>query len=154
MTASISENRKSSLLTSLQKFISRSKCRKHKLFSLVGTLSFVCKVIPAGCIFLRRLIDLSCIVQRMHYRIRITNEARLGMQWWLDFLPSWPGTSLILNTDWSSSATKYLFTDASSTVGWGTYWSGRWLQAHWPPIQSSRSIVWKELYAIVIATNT
>ena len=154
MTASISGDRKCSLLASLQEFISRPKCTKRELLSLVGTLSFACKVVPAGRIFLRRLIDLSCTVQRMHHHIRITNEARLDMQWWLDFLPSWPGTSLILDTDWSSSTAMHLFTDASSTVGWGAYWSGRWLQAHWSPTQSSRSIVWKELYAIVMATNT
>jgi len=34
------------------------------------------------------------------------------------------------------------------------YWSGWWLQAHWSPTQSARSIVWKELYAIVMAKNT
>ena len=79
----------------------------------MGTLSIACKIVPAGSIFLRRLIDLSCTVRRMHYQIRITEAARLDMQWWLDFLPSWPGTSLKFETDWSSSSAMHLFTDAS-----------------------------------------
>ena len=48
MTASISGDRKCSLLASLQEFISRPKCTKRELLSLVGTLSFACKVVPAA----------------------------------------------------------------------------------------------------------
>ena len=48
----------------------------------------------------------------------------------------------------------YLFTDASGSEGWGTYWSGKWLQARWTPIQQSMDITWKELYAIVTAVHT
>jgi len=48
----------------------------------------------------------------------------------------------------------YLFTDASGSEGWGTYWSGKWLQARWTPIQQSMDITWKELYAIVTVVHT
>ena len=47
----------------------------------------------------------------------------------------------------------HLFTDASGSDGWGAYWSGHWLQAHWTPTQKSMDITWKELYAIVIAVH-
>ena len=48
----------------------------------------------------------------------------------------------------------HLFTDAAGSDGWGAYWSGHWLQAHWTPTQQSMDITWKELYAIVIAVHT
>ena len=129
MMASISDERKSLMLEELQSFTTRKKCTKRQLLSLIGKLSFACKVVPAGRIFLRRLIDLSITVQRFHHHIRISQEARLDIIWWLDFLPTWPGSSLILDTHWTSSPSMNLYTDASGSEGWGAFWCGRWLQA-------------------------
>ena len=47
-----------------------------------------------------------------------------------------------------------LFTDASGTNGWGAYWSGKWLQKHWSEAQIHKDIMWKELFAIVMAVHT
>ena len=69
MTAGISQERKQDLLSSLKSLRKRNKCTKHQLLSLVGKLSFACKVVPAGRIFLCRLIDLSCTVTRMHHHL-------------------------------------------------------------------------------------
>ena len=79
MQASISVERKLDLLTELKNLHSLPKCTKHHLLSLVGKLSFACKVILAGRIFLRCLIDLSCKVKHMHHHIDITVEARLDI---------------------------------------------------------------------------
>lgn len=154
MTAGISTERKADLLLSLQALRQKDKCTKYQLLSLVGKLSFACKVIPAGRIFLRRLIDLSCKVSRMHHRLRLCRDAHLDLDWWLAFLPTWSGTSQILESNWSTSPSMSLYTDASSTLGWGAYWSGHWIQAHWSQDQIGRDIVWKELFAIASAVNT
>ena len=63
MTASISDECKSLMLEELQSFSTRKKCTKRQLLSLIGKLSFACKVVPAGRFFLRRLIDLSMTVK-------------------------------------------------------------------------------------------
>ena len=154
MTASISSERKQELLSALQSMIERRKCTKQQLLSLIGKLSFACKVVPAGRIFLRRLIDLSCSVSRIHHHIRLTKEARLDMYWWFNFLPQWSGTSCILETEWTTTPSMNLYTDASGTLGWGAYWSGRWLQAHWSLDDCKKDIVWKELFAIVAVVNS
>ena len=57
MTASITYERKQDLLSSLRSLLQYSKCTKCQLLYLIGKLSFACKVIPAGRIFLCRLID-------------------------------------------------------------------------------------------------
>ena len=121
MQASISMERKLELTMELHRIYSLPKCTKHQLPSLVGKLSFACKVIPAGGIFLRHLIDLSCKVKFMHHYIDITAEARLDIAWWLAFLPSWDGTSYILETEWTTSHCMSLYSDASGTLGWGAY---------------------------------
>ena len=56
---------KSEALTSLlrQWSTTKKKATKREILSLIGKLSFAAKVIPAGRIFLRRLIDLSTSVK-------------------------------------------------------------------------------------------
>ena len=70
MTASISNERKSLMLEELQLFVQCKKCTKRELLSLIGKLSFACKVVPAGHIFLHHLIDLSMTVKYVHHHIR------------------------------------------------------------------------------------
>ena len=119
MMAGISLERKADLILSIQSLRRKDRCTKYQLLSLVGKLSFVCKVIPAGRIFLRRLLDLSCKLKRMHHRCRLTTEACLDLDWWLAFLPTWSGTSYILESNWSTSPSMALYMDASGTLGWG-----------------------------------
>ena len=154
MEASISVERKTSLLTAIHSFLTFRKCTKRQLLSLIGKLFFACKVVPAGRIFLRRLIDLSCSVTKLHHHIRITNEARLDLQWWLNFLPGWSGTSLILDSEWTISSAMNLFTDTSGSKGWGAIWSNKWLQVEWSSEQAMHDIVWKELHSIMCTVNT
>lgn len=45
------------------------KVTKRRLLSLIGKLSFAAKAVPAGRLFLRRLIDLSCTARRLHHCI-------------------------------------------------------------------------------------
>ena len=42
---------------------------------------------------------------------------------------------LILKSHWTSSSTKELFIDVSGRDGWGGYWEGRWISAHWSRVQ-------------------
>ena len=140
MEASITQDRKQALLSELLYLRHRRNCTKRALLSLIGKLSFCCKVLPAGRIFLRRLIDLSITVSKLHHHLSLTAEAKLDLQWWLDFLPQWSGKSLILRSNWLHSGSMQLYTDASGTQGWGAYWSGRWLQRSWSTTQQTRDI--------------
>ena len=154
MEASITPERKEALLAELNQLYWRRRCLKRELLSLIGKLSFACKVVPSGRIFLRRLIELSTSVEKLHHHLPLTQEAKRDMKWWLDFLPQWPGKSLILESHWTSNASMELFTDASGNEGWGAYWAGQWISDHWTTAQGEMSIAWKELYAITIAVNT
>ena len=76
------------------------------------------------------------------------------MQWWLDFVPSWSGKALILESHWIPSTKMQLFTDASGTIGWGANWSDRLLQGRWSEAQLNIDITKKELNAIAMAVHT
>ena len=82
---------------------------KRELLSLIGKLYFAAKVIPAGRIFLRRLIDLSTSVKKLHHHITLTAGARADIHRWHDFLPGWNGVSLMLQADWQTAAELNLF---------------------------------------------
>ena len=78
-----------------QKHVQGSTCSKWALLSLIGKLAFACKVVPAGRIFLRRLLDLANSVRHLYQHIRISTEALGAIQWCLDFGTSWNGTAFI-----------------------------------------------------------
>ena len=60
------EEKLASLKTLLQQWQTKRKTTKRELLSLIGSLAFAAKVIPAGRIFLRRLIDLSTSASPPH----------------------------------------------------------------------------------------
>ena len=153
MTASISFERKADLLESLRATLVSRTCTKRALLSLIGKLSFACKVVPPGRIFLRRLIDLSTTVTRLHHHVTINAMAKADLHWWLTFLPPWSGTSLILQTEWTPAPDMQLYTDASD-LGYGGYWAGHWFGLPWPTHLRQHSITWREMYAILIACTT
>ncbi len=121
---------------------------KRSLLSLIGTLSFATKVIPAGRIFLRRLAH---SVSHLEAPLRLTLDSALDINWWLTFASTWNGQAFFLEPAWSHSPDMALFTDASSEIGYGAFWNGHWIQQRWPQPLQHHSIQWKELYAIVVA---
>lgn len=123
---------------------------KRKLLSLIGKLSFACKVIPAGRIFLRCLLNIAHSVQHLEDQVHITSEALLDIEWWLQFASTWNGKAFFLDPNWMPPDQFQLYTDASGTLGYGAYWAGSWFSQEWPQDLLSMPIEWKELYAIVM----
>ena len=145
------------MLTELTHWLRRKKTTKRELLSLIGKLAFAARAVPAGRLFLRRLITLSTKVRSLHHRVRLTEEARADICWWNSFLPTWNGTAAFLDPETTDAKHLELFTDASGTHGCGAYFQGSWFHYPWLPHQrlSSRiSIQWQELFAILAAAFT
>ena len=153
MSASITADRKEEILSAILEVYPKRTCTKRQLLSLIGKLSFACKVVPPGRIFLRRLIDLSTTVGPIHHHVTLNSEARADLNWWREFLPDWSGTSLFLESEWSQAPDMELYTDASN-IGYGAYWPGRWFNASWSPAELTHSIARREMYAILVACAT
>ena len=156
LTLSLPQEKLAEILLLVQSWLSRRRASKRELLSFIGKLSFAAKVVPAGRLFLRRLIDLSTTVAKLHHHIRITADARADVAWWARFLPSWNGVAMFLDPSWTDADTLNLFTDASGTRGFGAYFDGSWFRGSWLAHQelSQRSIQWQELFAIVAAAHT
>ena len=97
-----------------------AKCRKvtlRDLLSLIGLLSFACRVVTAGRSFLRRLLNLTVGVTRLHHYVTLNSEARADLYAWQLFLHPFNGKSVFLEQKFLSSQTIKLYTDASSELG-------------------------------------
>ena len=55
----------------IKSWLGKHKTTKRDLLSLIGKLSFAPKVVPSGRLFLRRLIELSTTVSKLHHHIHL-----------------------------------------------------------------------------------
>ena len=149
----ISQERLSDIYADLCNWECRKKCTKRELLSLIGKLMFISKVVRSGRTFVRRLIELSKRAKYLHHRIKLNSSAQQDIRWWLAYLPTWNGISAFMDDDWTSSVDLQMFTDASDLALAG-YFNGEWFIVPLDAEQKSRSINWRELYAIVVAVAT
>ena len=140
-----------SLKNLLATWSSKVKCKKRELLSLIGKLSFACKVVKPGRMFLRRLIKLSTTVTSLDHYICIDEAAREDILWWVQFISEWNGVSIILDNP--NNRRLRLFTDASN-LGLGGYFRSNWFSLAWPISHANLHINIKELLAVMAATFT
>ena len=67
-------------------------------------------MIPAGRIFLRRLLDLAHSIPDLDTALLLTQDIILDINWWLLFARSWNGQSFFLDLTWSHSPEMNLYT--------------------------------------------
>eukprot|EP00731_Ephydatia_muelleri_P034592 Em0067g8a len=84
----------------------------------------IAKVAPAVRLFLCHLIDLSTTVRKLHHHISLNALARADVMWWDSFLPSRNGVAIFVEPDKTETDSLQLFTDASGSLGFGTYFNG------------------------------
>ena len=137
----------------LPTWLNRKKCTKKELLSLIGKLSFVCKVVRPGRMFLRRLISLSTTAKLLHHHISLNMNARADIQWWVDNISHFNRKSIIPESLILTSLDIKLFTDASN-IGFGAIYDNKWIQSRWPHEFEKFSIDFKELFAIFAACVT
>ena len=58
----------------------RKSCTKRDLLSLIGQLQHACCVVKPGGTILRRMIDLSSVVNELHHHIRLSKGFRSDLQ--------------------------------------------------------------------------
>ena len=73
----------------------KQACKKRELLSLIGKLSHACKVVQAGRIFLRRMIDTSMKARNSDHWVRFYAEFQADLMWWEGFLSSWNARSMM-----------------------------------------------------------
>jgi len=95
----------------------RSASRKE-IQSLVGKLQFTARCVPAGRLFISRMLDLLRGLKSQGHRRRVSGEFRKDLLWWSRFIDSFSGISMMLDQQWLSPDT-IISTDACLTGGGG-----------------------------------
>ena len=151
---SIPQEKVQEVMEQMPKWCKRRTCTQVQLQSLTGKLNFFGKVIRAGRVFTRRLIDLIHTVHRPNHHISLTSSAREDLHWWCELLQSWNQASIIPDPKLVLSTDILLFTDAAKRQGFGAILGNSWIQSSWPPLWQAMEIDIKELFAIVAAVVT
>ena len=114
--------------------LNKSSCTKRELLQLLGHMNFVTRVIIPGRSFVSYLIELSTsvTVKELHYYGHLNKECRVDLQFWLPLLESWNGINMFHDNFYTSNFNVELYTDVSSTKGYGGYFPGKWFSPSWP----------------------
>jgi hypothetical protein len=155
MKAKLPQNKLQRIRGMVASFLTRKKCRKRQLLSLLGHLQFACRVVTAGRAFTARLLQAASSVRELCHFVTLTQEARRDLHMWHILLSNWNGVSLFLDIHTTDSYDMELWTDASG-VGFGGYFKGHWFYGEWSPnlpelLDSQDSIAFRELYPIIVA---
>ena len=151
----IDPTRLTEIINLLDGWATKRRCTKRQLQSLIVKLHFICNVCRPGQTFLRCMIDVLCKVHQPSHHFRLNRAFHNDLLWWRTFLLSWNGSRFNYDDQWISSSHLDLYTDACQS-GFGAYFAGNWLYESFKEhdIPHSRSITFKELYAIVVAVHT
>lgn len=136
---------------SLSTFCSRVRASKRQLQSLVGKLSWVARVMPAGRIYLRSLMGGIKLLKQPQHKTMLTSEMRLDLQWWGEAMVCLNDTFPIKDNRPVTS----LVTDAC-TMGCGASFEGDWFYSDWDldwPATSHLHINYKETLSVVLAAR-
>ena len=152
MEARVSKEKIVSLNKMLISFQERKKCSQRELLSLVGSLSFVSRVVVPGRSFLSRLIAKAYSVKKLHHKIYISGVMKRDCNMWRKFLRDWNGKSLFLSRDPVSIVHEFS-TDAAGSLGCAGVHRREWFSLPWGKEAGGWSIAVKELYPIVVASQ-
>ncbi len=168
MTVSIDHVRMQYVQSILTNWMNKSHSTLHELQSLIGTLSFCCKVIRVGRVFLRRLINLSAHWNHRHGNIRVRAHAshplpdsvKKDIQWWSTYMTQFNGTLSIYPIVWCEDKDMFIATDACQ-YGYGAVFGKHWFYGVWSADEEQQShrhdrdsMPWKELHCLVRAAST
>lgn len=156
MEARLPRDKVERILQLLTSFACKTSCTKRQLLQLLGHLCFAMRVIPSGRSFVSYLLKLASSVKILNHCVKLDSGCREDMRMWRLLLSNWNGVSLFRENQFSIAPDIDLYTDASSTLGFGGYHRGQWFAAPWPsnlPTNEDAdvSMAFRELYPIVVA---
>ncbi len=150
MTLSLPTDKLERIQSELLQWTNRRSCRRRHLESLLGLLHHAARVGRPGRSFLHRLTSHLRGGRHGDHFIRLNQEARADIHWWLVFMKSRNGVAFTP----LKQAEIVLTSDASGSWGCGAFHGNEWFQLQWSLASAEKSISFKELLPIVLALAT
>ena len=139
-------DRMESLIGELKLWVWKEEVDRKELQSLIGKLQFICSCVRPGRIFMSRMIRL---LKGVRDRIVIDAEFKKDVEWWLKYIKTFDGTSIIwmLHEEQSHISAA---TDAS-LQGLGGFCGKQYFKCRVPKkLRGKNYIAQLEMWAIVI----
>ena len=130
LTLEITPSRLIEIHEILSDWSNKRSATKKELQSLIGKLQFAAKCVPAGRIFISRLLDSLHGLKEQSHKFRITLQFRKDLNWWSSFMNSFNGVEMMLDRFWSKPD-AVLSTDACLKGG-GGWISGEYFSFPFP----------------------
>lgn len=143
-------------LVSLRLFLNHTKPRVGDWQCILGKLSHLTQVVAAGRPYLSSVYGSlrGIMSQHRHKRRHLNREAREDLGVWVDFLEELPPTRCFRMLD-NTSASFSIYTDASTSIGFGCVFSKTWFAGNWPSRQwHGYNIAVLELYPVYAALHS
>lgn len=153
-TIFVPKDKVDALKAQLQNVASRRKITLKEMQSLVGSLAFISKAIPAGRAFCRRFYDSLSQGYKQHHYITISRALREDVDIWLEFLSDFNGTTVFPDIHWSDKDTIHISSDSSGSLGCGVIFGTQWSYLQWPSEWSQhdcRDLTYLELVPVALA---
>ena len=122
-----------------------------KIQSLSGMLNFCCGVIAPERIFSRRLYNLTIGVSKPYYHIKISKQVKEDLLVWKRFLLQYNHRTFFVDRIWHSNSVLKLYTDSSTSVGFGAIFQNSWFSGVWSDSCRGLHITILELYPICVS---
>ena len=84
------------LVVQLKLYMKRRKATRLELEGLGGVLAHCCKVVHGGRTFSRRVYDLIASAKKASHKVRLNEEFRKDLAWWLEFAAKFNGKAKII----------------------------------------------------------
>ena len=150
-TLHLPDNKVKDTLQLLQQFQDSSRASLKQLQRLAGKLSWASHVVQGGRVYLQRVLDLMRPLKQAYHKVRLSQEFKADIQWWLRFLPSFNSTYFRREL----TPTQLLVTDSCQLAGGATYNNNDWSYFDWkldyPEILSEHINV-KEAMTAILST--
>ena len=134
MTLEVTPARLLEIKALLLVWLDKKSATKKELQSLIGKLQFTARCVPAGRLFISRLLDHLRGLKASTHRKRLGAEFRKDLLWWTQFVDVFNGVSIMLSQEWLKPDSVFA-TDACLTGG------GGWVQGEYFKVQFPSFIV-------------
>ena len=151
MVASLPPDKIDKFSSAIQNMLESKSVQLKQIQSLAGMLNFACGVIAPARAFSRRLYNLSIGLSRPYHHRKITREVRADLLVWKNFLDSYNSKTFFLDYNFLSQDLLHLYTDSSSTIGYGGVFGHQWFHGLWSDSTRGSNIAILELYPICLA---
>lgn len=154
LTLSVTPERLHELETLLLQWTTQRSATKSELQSLVGKLSFVTKCVRQSRLFLSRILALLRPLKHNHYHTKLSKEFHRDIRWWLRFLRTYNGVSVIPLSLWSTP--DGIFSTDACLTGCGGLTSSQFFHCEFPSALLAQfpSIHHLEALAILVACRS